>query len=79
MTAWNHKMSELSFDRFLSFPGNALKTLVHPQNRCRDRTELSLVVGVNMNNWSRPQMRKMTKRMYIWPQAESPTADDVED
>jgi hypothetical protein len=64
-------MGELSFDRFLSFPCNALKTLVHPQNRCGDRTELRLVVGVNMNNWSRPQVRKMTKRMYIWPQAES--------
>jgi hypothetical protein len=29
MTTRNHKMGELSFDRFLSFPCNALKTLVH--------------------------------------------------
>ncbi len=77
MTARNHKMGELSFDRFLHFICNALKTLVHPQNRCGDRTELRLVVGVNMNNWSRPQMRKTTKRMYIWPQAES-HSDDVD-
>ena len=77
MTARNHKMGELSFDRFPSLPRNALKTLVHPQNRCGDRTELRSVVGVNMNNWSRPQVRKMTKRMYIWPQAES-HSDDVD-
>jgi hypothetical protein len=77
MTARNHKMGELSFDRFPSFPRNASKTLVHRQNRCGDRTELRSVVGVNMNNWSRPRTRKMTKRMYIWPQAES-HSDDVD-
>jgi hypothetical protein len=53
MAARNRMMGELSFDRFLSFPCNALKTLVHPK-RAESHAELRLVVGVNMNNWSRP-------------------------
>ena len=78
ITRW----SELSFDRFLWLFRNMLRTLAPRRIVAETRAELTLAVGVIMNNCFARELQLQAdddKAHMYWPQAERSTTDDVED